>query len=399
MGKAPIILLVDVGARALGRVFPRHGVPPALRASAIWFLTYAANMAVWTFVPILARDELGIDDAPIGIAVFLYSVALFMASYVFGRASDVYGRRRFILGGLLVSAGAMAVHFLLVDVPSLWVIRFAAGFATGIFPAAMVDYIARSSGLLGRFSAWGSLGWGIGALMGGVLAAYFGDITWAFLLAAGIYLIAFLIAVYLPKVEEVRMRVPFFPKELIKRNVHFYLPMLVRHAGAMAIWTFWPLFLIDLGADYVWVGIIQFINPLVQFVFMWAITDKVRSTLLFPIGLVMSALTFVTFVLARNPWELIPTQILLGISWGCTYVGALRGVTESSEEKATAAGIFNSTTSMSAILGPLFATVLVSITGSYVSTMYFASAMAVLSLVLYYLLRRRAGTDGVTASG
>jgi MFS family permease len=308
-----------------------------MRASSIWFLTYAANMAVWTFVPILARDELGIGNGPIGIAVFLYSSALFLASYVFGRA--------------------------------------------------------RSTGLLGRFSAWGSLGWGVGALLAGLLAAYYDDLTWAFLLAAGIYLLAFVIAIFLPKVEQVRMRVPLFPKDLIKRNIHFYLPMLVRHAGAMAIWTFWPLYLIDLGADYVWVGIIQFINPLAQFCFMWLVTDKVRSTLLFPIGLVLSAVTFVTFVLARNMWELLPTQILLGVSWGCTYVGALRGCTESSKEKATAAGLFNSTTSMSAILGPLFATVLVGFTGSYETTMLFASAMAVVSLGLYYGLRKMAEED------
>ena len=169
--------------------------------------------------------------------------------------------------------------------------------------------------------------------------------------------------------------------------------MLVRHAGAMAIWTFWPLYLIDLGASYVWVGIIQFINPLAQFGFMWFVTDKVRSTLLFPIGLVLSAVTFVTFVLARNMWELLPAQILLGVSWGCTYVGALRGVTESSKEKATAAGLFNSTTSMSAILGPLFATLIVGMTDDYESTMVFAAVMSVLSLVLYFGLSRRRGTE------
>ncbi len=379
--------------RADEALFPPHCVSPVLKPSAIWFLTYAANMAVWTFVPILAREELDIGDTSIGIAVFLYSTALLLASYVFGRASDIYGRRKFIFGGLFVSAFAMAVHFRIADVPSLWMIRFATGFATGIFPAAMVDYIARSSGLLGRFSAWGSLGWGIGALSAGILAAYFDDLTWAFLLAAGIYFVAFLIALTLPKVEQVRMRVPLFPVELIKRNVHYYLPLLVRHAGAMAIWTFWPLYLLDLGADYIWIGIIQFVNPLVQFGFMWLVTDRIRTTLLFPVGLVLSAITFVTFTLAENVWQLLPTQVLLGISWGCTYVGALRAVTESSEEKATAAGIFNSTTSMSAILGPLFATVLVGFTGLYESTMYFAALMALVSLMLYYVLRR-----GVEAS-
>ncbi len=359
-----------------------------MKPSAIWFLTYAANMAVWTFVPIFAKEQLDIGDTAIGIAVFLYSSALFLSSYAFGRASDVYGRRKFILGGLLVSGFAMAVHFLIADVPSLWVIRFATGFATGIFPAAMVDYIARTSGLLGRFSAWGSLGWGVGALMAGVLAAYFDDLTWAFLLAAGIYFIAFLIAITLPRVEQVKFRVPLFPKELIKRNIHYYVPMLVRHAGAMAIWTFWPLYLLELGAGYLWIGIIQFINPMVQFGFMYVVTDKVRTALLFPVGLVLSAITFITFVLADNVWQLLPTQVLLGVSWGATYVGALRAVTESSKEKATAAGIFNSTTSMSAILGPLFATVLVSFSGTYESTMYFAALMSLVSLVLFFVLKR-----------
>ncbi len=394
------MVLVATRPRADEALFPPQCVSHALKPSAIWFLTYAANMAVWTFVPILAREELEIGDTGIGIAVFLYSTALLLASYIFGRASDVYGRRMFILGGLLVSAFAMAVHFLIADVPSLWMIRFATGFAVGIFPAAMVDYIARTSGLLGRFSAWGSLGWGVGALAAGVMAAYFNDLTWAFLLAAGIYFIAFLIALTLPRVEQVKFRVPLFPKELIKRNVHYYVPMLVRHAGAMAIWTFWPLYLLDLGADYIWIGIIQFVNPMVQFVFMWLVTDKVRTALLFPIGLVLSAVTFITFTWAENVWQLLPTQVLLGISWGCTYVGALRAVTESSEEKATAAGIFNSTTSMSAILGPLFATVIVSFTGLYESTMYFAALMAVVSLVLYYVLRRGVGiSPEISASG
>ena len=187
------------------------------------------------------------------------------------------------------------------------------------------------------------------------------------------------------------MHVPLFPTALIRRNLHFYLPMLVRHAGAMSIWTFWPLFLLDLGADYVWVGIIQFVNPLVQFGFMYLFTDRARTAFLFPVGLVLSIITFISFTLAQNVWQLLPTQGLLGMAWAATYVGSLRGVTESSEEKATAAGMLNSTTSLSAILGPVCATALVAVTDDYLSTMYFAAAMSAVSLVLYIVLRGRSG--------
>jgi MFS-type transporter involved in bile tolerance (Atg22 family) len=72
-------------------------------------------------------------------------------------------------------------------------------------------------------------------------------------------------------------------------------------------------------------------------------------------------------------------------------------VTEGSREKATAAGLFNSTTSMSAILGPLFATLIVSVTGAYEATMLFAAVMSLVSLPLYYGLRRR-GAPEVTGS-
>ena len=65
-------------------------------------------MAAWTFVPIMAKEDLGIGNAAIGISVLLYSAALFLASYVFGRSSDIHGRRRYILGGLLLGTGAMA---------------------------------------------------------------------------------------------------------------------------------------------------------------------------------------------------------------------------------------------------------------------------------------------------
>ncbi len=374
-------------------------VAPCVRAEAIWFLTYAGILSSWTFVPILAKD-LGIDDTSIGIAVTLYAVALLLASYVFGRASDVHGRQRYILGGLLLGAVGMTVHLLIGDVASLWLIRTLTGFALGVYPAALIDYIARGTGRLGRFSAWGSLGWGVGTLGGGLLAYYYDDLTMVFLFAATLFFVSFLLALNLPPVKEVRQHVPLFPKALILRNLPYYLPFLIRHLGAMGIWAYWPLFLTqDLGASYLWVGIIQFVNPVTQFFFMYAFTDRARIRVLFPVGLLLSIFVMFSFTLARNVWELLPTQVLLGVSWGCTYVGALRSVTEGSEEKATASGLLNSVTSLSAVLGPAVSTVLVSVTHDYEAPMYLASGLAAVSLVLHYVLRGRFEEGGeVSAS-
>jgi len=61
----------------------------------------AAALSAFTYVPILARENLGVDDLTITFIVGAYAAASFIASYIFGRAGDIYGRRIVIRLGLL----------------------------------------------------------------------------------------------------------------------------------------------------------------------------------------------------------------------------------------------------------------------------------------------------------
>lgn len=361
-----------------------------MRADLTWFSANVGTTAVGTFIPIFAAYELGIADPLIGVAVTLYALSLFFSSYMFGRWSDIQGLRRFILGGLVLTAVAMLAHLLIFDVWTLWAVRILAGVAVGVYPAALVDYITRSSKRLGRFSAWGSLGWGMGAFAASVVAQAFGGLALVFVMGSAIMLGSLAVALTLRPVPEVHHKVPLFPKALIRRNMHIYVPMLLRHSGATGIWVFWVLFLFELGADYLWVGIIQLVNPVAQFVFMYTFTDKVRTRLLFPVGLALSVAVMLSFTLAQNVWQLLPTQVLLGAAWSCTYVGALRTVTDTAEEKATASGLLTSVTSVSQVIGPAMATLLVTVVHDYRAEMYLGAAMSAAALVAHYALRRSA---------
>lgn len=349
-----------------------------MKSNAIQFLTYGAILSSVLLLPNLAK-EYGATDFEIGLIGVAYGLATFASFYTFGRASDIYGRRIFVWLGLAFSSITFLLQYFAYELVSLFILRTIAGFCSGIFPAALIAYVYESKRKLGKFTSFGSLGWGAGTLVAGALAFIFNEIKVTFLLSSLFFAVAFLISLKLPKVKGARLKIPFFPKEVIKRNKSIYIGMLIRHSGAMSIWAFWPLFLMELNADFFWIGVIMATNTITQFLIMFFITDRFESTLIFPVGLALSAVTFFTFIIAPNFWYILAFQVFLGTSWSFTYVGALKFVTERNVEKATASGMLHSTMSLSGIIGPLLGGIVVGVTGTYYSPIYLALFMALIA--------------------
>jgi predicted MFS family arabinose efflux permease len=141
------------------------------------------------------------------------------------------------------------------------------------------------------------------------------------------------------------------------------------------IWAFWPLFLQQLGADYFWIGVTSAINTGTQFLVMYFLTDRGWSTGLLRLGLLLSSVTFVTFALAPNFWWILPTQILLGISWALLYVGGLRAATEGHPNPGAASAIFAGVLNISMVIGPALGALLVPI-GGYYLLIYVGAALS-----------------------
>jgi len=354
-----------------------------MKPKLIRFLTFAAWTATWTYIPLFAK-EFGITDSGIGIMVALYSLALFSSSFIFGRASDRYGRRIFLLIGLLAAAIAFFLQIFAFDYISLLLVRILVGFCIGISPSALVAYVYERKQLIGRFASFGSLGQGIGALIAGIIASYF-MIQGVFLFSSLFLLLSFFIALTLKPIKHKPLHVPRFPIKIIKKNLSVYLSMLIRHSGAHIIWTFWPLYLLSLGANLFWIGVIQAINMITQFLIMYTIIDKIEHRKSIMIGIILAAITFFSFTLVSNFWQIMPTQVMLGFSWAFLYAGSLRYVTEKNVEKATVNGIMESILSLSSIIGPFLATFLIQF-GDYRSTMYVASLLAFISFVVFRVL-------------
>ncbi|MEO0084512.1 MAG: MFS transporter [candidate division WOR-3 bacterium] len=343
--------------------------------SVIQFFANLAPTLVLIYIPLIAQS-LSAKSFKVGLVVSIYNTMIFLAGAIFGRLSDLKGRKRFIVLGLGLSALAFWSHLLIKNLTSLFIIRAFTGFSLGIFPAALLTYAYEKNNMLGKFTSIGSLGWGIGSIIAGIIAVYYK----LYLIAGALFFITFLIAIIALEKTTPQIRQMFFNLTVVKRNWRVYLTFLMRHAGAFGIWAIYPLYLANLGANKFWIGVIYSINAFGQFLFM-PYLDRYKSSRLIIVGLYLSALTFIIFALCRNFKQILPFQILLALSWSCLYLGTLKYLVEHNEERATAVGIFNSIMSFSGIVGPLFGGVIGSL--GYRSVMISAAGLTLLSVFVF----------------
>ena len=346
-------------------------------------IMFFANISLATsfiFVPLFAKS-LGASDSQLGFIGMGYGLALLFSSYFFGRAADVTGRKFLLVVGLFCSAVIFVLQPLAPNATVFSITWALAGFCVGIYPQALIAYGYEMRRKMGKFVSFGSLGWGVGQLVAGILAIY-----WQVFVFAGIFFfLGFLVALR-TEVPDVKLKVPLFPKAVIKRNLPVYIAFFMRHTGAYAAWIIFLLFLTQLGASEFWIGILYAINSLSQF-FIMRFLDRFRSVVLVAGGLSFSSLVFALFFFSHSFWELLPVQLLLALSWSFLYVGSLKFVAESGVERGTSVGLLNFTQSLSTVIGPLIGGVISQIFG-YRYTMLFALCMALAGLAFFTLYLR-----------
>ncbi len=358
-----------------------------MKAAMINMLSNAAWFSSLFLIPLFAQD-LEATEEQIGLIVAGYGTASLISSYIFGRLADIHGRRLFLRFGLIFSGFAAILQIFSHDPLTLLLTRALMGFSAGIFPAALMAYAYESKWKMGKFMAYGSLGWGVGTIVAGILATVIvmsNPYMAPFLLSALLLFLSFIISMKMPKVQEHKIRVPLFPVKVIKKNMPVYLTLLVRHMGACTIWVIFPIFVIQIGGSFFWIGMLYGINSLTQFMVMRKL--KAKSTTLIIWGLILSMATFFLFTLCENIWQLLSTQLLLGTAWAMLYVGSIKFIMSRNKERATATGLLNSVLNISSIGGALIGGVVAGLFG-YHATMYLATAASLVAMIIFLVLIR-----------
>lgn len=312
-------------------------------------VSFFFNISIETssiFLPLRARS-LGASDLEVGLIAASYGMAYFVSSFLFGRQSDIHGRMVFIRYGLALSALA---YILLIFAPTpmtLLASRGVIGFSLGISSAALMAYVYEAGAAVGSFASYGSLGWFFGAVM----AAATRSIYALFITSAVAAAIAFFISLTLREEAVSRIKVSALPLGVAWSNRKIYLPFLLRHIGATAVWSIFALYLSGIGASTLWIALMDVINMGGQFLAMQFL-QRFNARRIFTLGLVCSVLVFAIYGLATHYLQLIPVQIVLAIAWSGLFVGALNYLLAKNVERGTAVGLLYATSSLAGGIGP-----------------------------------------------
>ncbi len=346
------------------------------KSNLIQFLSNAAIMAASIFIPIMAH-EYGATAFQIGLSVGIFFLTYFIANYSFGVLADRICLRRLVQTGLAVATVVFLAQMIITDLSSLFLFRALAGLAAGIFPAALAVYaFEERAGLMGKFNAYSSLGWAVGAVLAGLIGRY----QQVFMMSAVFFAAAWLVSLNLKDVCP-QQPSPLFPWRLVRKNLRIYVPYFFRAVGAQSIWAIFPLYLMSIGADKFLIGVAFFVNLSAQFIMMQHI-EKQKNLVLFNLGLLTSVITFIIYAVANNYWVILPVQLLLSYSFSALQVGSYQELLRVNREKGVTIGILNSIANLNAFVGPFLAGVLLAYWG-FPGVMWFAAGITFVGLLSF----------------
>ncbi|UCE12403.1 MAG: MFS transporter [Candidatus Heimdallarchaeota archaeon] len=341
------------------------------REGIIQFLANLATLSAFTYIPVWGR-LINLSDPEIALTATLYGLVAFSSGVISGRLSDLIGVRKvFVIIGSFAAAVTLFGLITSHKVPFI-LFRALSGIGLGMFAPALVALVSDKGDKIGNFSAYGSFGWAVGVLVSGIIGLFW--IPGIFIFGAFALLGATVIAFTLTEEESSGKKFEKSVPIVFWERKEVYFALTIRHSFASAIWVFWSLFLIDLGADTFWIAVIQCTNAFTQTIIMTKFTDKLDSQKMVAWGLILSCTAFISFTIPSSFYGIIPLQIILGLSWALLYVGTLRSsVEKSSFDKSTAAGIITSILPVANLIGSFIALLIISVGGSYIDIMIVAT--------------------------
>lgn len=181
---------------------------PFLLIGAVSFAQFLARTgALFTVVPLLAKESIGLSASQIGLAMSLIWVVNIATLYHAGELSDRYGRKRVIVPSTLVAGLAVAMFALSRNYPLFLLSAVVWGIGSGISgpsPAAYVADIAPAAlrgRVFGLYRSVSDSGYIVGPLLLGWLTETSGYTAPLALTAALILLSGALFALFAPELH------------------------------------------------------------------------------------------------------------------------------------------------------------------------------------------------------
>jgi PPP family 3-phenylpropionic acid transporter len=333
--------------------------------ASIIFLNFTAGGATSPFFGLYATS-LGASLAQIAFVVGVQAFVAVVAGLVFGRITDRLGQRRLVIPIALASLAAM--YFVIANVTYwTWLVPLHAllGVASGaenVTALALMGDVLHGHPHRGRlisgYRMSGSLAFSVAIVTSGWLSQTFG-LRGCFLLAAGIYVIAFVVSLFITEPARqassgastgfsVLLRGPMRPLLIVA--LAFGVPF----AAVFSVWPVWIADTLGYGREtfsQLW-GIAAFVEVPSMFI-AGLLVDRVGRRMTFVVGMAGFSLVYLLYVLAPPLPGLVLAQVLRGVTFAAFTATALTMAIELAppEARGRASGLFTSAQRLAQISG------------------------------------------------
>ena len=352
------------------------------------FFQHAGISIVFVFMPIIAT---GVTDSifEIGLLVASFSFAQILSEIYFGRHSDKKGTRlKFIRIGFIGCAVAFGLHYFADDLSVFFLVRLAAGVATGIMIPAMIAYTYEANIDKKRVAtviSFHALGW----LAGIAAAGFTNDLKLIFIISAASFVVGLLFTIKLPNPEQEKEIQSGTTRKIISKNKFLFLSLLLRHIGAAAVWTILPIMIIEkLGGELYHISIVYVANTVTAFILMNLMASKINISNItkFKLGIGATTFVFVGLAVVTEWWMTMPFMALVGATWAFLFLGGNFHLMENNP-RSTSTGLFSSTLSIATVIGPVIAGS-IALAFDYVAVMYFAVVIIICAFVVSLKIKK-----------
>jgi PPP family 3-phenylpropionic acid transporter len=322
-------------------------------SSIIYFLYFAAIAAVVPFLALYYRS-MGLSGSQVGLLLGISPMVTLFGSPFWTGLADARQRHRVVLTITLVAAVAImstvpAITNFGLLLFAIILFSFFSAPIMSLVDSATLSSLGDQREKYGRIRLWGTIGWGLSAVLVGMIFQRFG-LRWMF------WSYAILTALIL--IPNTRLKFPSTASEtpfwtgvrslLANRHWVLFLLMIFVAAIGMAAHTNYLSILMDkIGGSETLIGVAFLIStvfelPVMFFSNLLLRKLSTRGVLILAIGL--TGLRCVLYAFARSPWVVIAIQGLHGFTFPALWIAAATYASENAPEglSATAQGLLGS---------------------------------------------------------
>jgi PPP family 3-phenylpropionic acid transporter len=307
----------------------------------ILYLMYCASLAAWQPLLAVYFNGIGITGLQMGIIMSVAPVMVFLVQPFWGVTADRWGHRRTLILVMFLSSFAIMGYifnwgfwfFLIWAV----VIAFATNPIGTLIDSLILDYVKeKQDSSYGRFRLWGAIGWMLAApIVGSIVTGR--KITLIFPISMAVMLLGWLAALLGrggSKAKSTLEKASWGNLTQVLSNYRFIVFLVVVFFYGVCsypIWSFYGVYLKDIGASLRLIGIANGLDSAIELPFYFFANVFVRrfgSARVLIFSVAMFTVRLFLYSIISTPMLAVSVELMHGLSYSLFIVSAVEYVNE-----------------------------------------------------------------------